>query len=189
MTPETITIGIACLIVLYVIITYNAIVACANAVQRAWASVLTYERQLLKLIPRLEETVASFKVYESGLQTKLTELRSAVARLDAGKIDTPALGSAQAQMRAVMDGIRVAVEAYPDLRSAELAQTLMKEMAMNHENVSAAVVIFNGEVERHNGKIESFPSNLVNGVLNRRQRVTPFSDEAAGASFEYRPSL
>lgn len=45
----------AIVVSLYVVVTYNRIVAAGNAAMRAWAGVITFERQKNKLIPGLLE--------------------------------------------------------------------------------------------------------------------------------------
>ena len=49
MTGTWIAIGIALVLVIAVIAIYNAIISRANAVERAWANVITQERQKIKL--------------------------------------------------------------------------------------------------------------------------------------------
>lgn len=83
----------------------------------------------------------------------------------------------------------MAFEAYPELKASELMNNLMREIAEQQENVGAAIVIFNGEVERFNNSIQMFPGSLVNSVMNKHSAVTPFTDDQATSAFDYTPNL
>lgn len=170
-----------------VILVYNSIVGRRNEVERAWASVITYERQKNKTIPQLEPIANQFKEFERDLQTRIAELRSALATLDPKQLgQTEQLALAEQSTRQLLGSLRVAVEAYPDVSSAKLVRDLMREIARQQENIAAAITIFNRAVEGHNNTIEQFPGSLVNSLLNHRERVTPFHDSEAEQGFEYR---
>lgn len=186
MDPTIIAI-IGVLLLLTVILLYNMIVARKNEVERAWASVITYERQKNQTIPKLESITGDFKEYEQGLQTQIVKLRNAVAVLDPQQVgQTDALAEVERATRSLLGNLKVAVEAYPAVTAASVVRNLMAEIARQQENIAAAIVIFNRAVERHNNSIEQFPGSLVNATLNHRSRITPFHDSAASAGFEYK---
>lgn len=171
-----------------VIFTYNNIIARANGAQRAWADVLTYERQKTRTLEGLTQQADSFKEHEIQLMMDLTSLREAVAQLPA----TPngdALKPVESNSQNVFDRIKLAVEAYPELSSSSIVAGLMKEIAEQQANVGAAISVFNGEVERFNNSIQFFIGAQVNNMLLHHQRITPFSDGEASSSFEYRPNF
>lgn len=175
------------LLLLIVILYYNLIVARKNEVERAWASVITYERQKNQTIPKLESISADFKEYEQGLQTRIVMLRNAVAALDPQRVgETDALAEVERATRSLLGNLKVAVEAYPAVTAAGVVRNLMAEIARQQENIAAAIVIFNRAVERHNNCIEQFPGAMVNAALNHRSRISPFHDSAASAGFEYK---
>jgi LemA protein len=62
----------------------------------------------------------------------------------------------------------------------------MREIAEQQENIGAAIRIFNQNVKDFNNGIEVFPNSLVNSLLNKKTRVTPFHDSEAEAGFEYK---
>lgn len=65
---------------------------------------------------------------------------------------------------------------------------MMREIAEQQENVGAAITIFNRNVELFNNSIQMFPGSLVNGLLNKKPAVTPFSDTEASSAFDYKPN-
>lgn len=179
---------IVALIPLIVIALYNSIIGGFNRVQRAWADVLTYERQKAKTLDALQEQAAQYKDFEHGLLTEVTRLRSAIAELPA-QADGDALAKTGQATRALLSGLRVALEAYPELKASEIVNNLMREITEQQENVAAAIVIFNSEVELFNNSIQMFPGSLINGVMNKRSPITPFTDTEAGGSFSYKPNF
>ncbi|MFN3579894.1 MAG: LemA family protein [Pseudomonas sp.] len=168
--------------------TYNSIIACANGAQRAWADVLTYERQKTRTLEDLTKQADGFKEHEKQLMMDLTSLREAVAQLPA----TPngdALKPVESNSQKVFDRIKLAVEAYPELSSSGIVASLMKEIAEQQANVGAAISVFNGEVERFNNSIQFFVGSQINNMLLHHQRIIPFSDSEASSSFEYQPNF
>ncbi len=179
---------IAGVIALVVISLYNSIIGGANRAQRAWSDVLTYERQKTRVLDALQEQVGSYKEYEQKILTDITRLRSAIHGLP-DQANGNALAKSHGATRELLGDLRIAFEAYPDLQAAEIVNNLMREIAEQQENVGAAVVIFNGEVERFNNTIQMFPGSLVNGMLNKKSAIVPFHDSQAQAGFEYRPNF
>lgn len=179
---------IGAILLLGVVLIYNGIVAKKNEVERAWASVLTYERAKNKVVPAIERIASDFKDYEAGLQKQLVELRNAVAALDAVPAGQgSAVALVEERTKRLVNGLKVAVEAYPQVASAAVVRNVMAEIARQQENIAASLVIFNRAVERHNNAIQQFPGSLVNAALNHREPVAPFHDTEASAGFEYRP--
>lgn len=186
--PVIIGLVIAVIVSLTVIGLYNSIIGGHNRAQRAWADVLTYERQKTKVLDALQEQVTQYQEYEQSLLGEITRLRSAIAELPAAA-DGNSLAKTEQATQALLSGLRVAFEAYPDLKASEVLNNLMREITEQQENVGAAIVIFNGEVERFNNTIQMFPGSLVNGALNKKSPITPFTDAQAAQGFSYRPNL
>lgn len=179
---------IAVIIILVGLGIYNDIIGGHNAVQRAWSDVLVYERQKTKVLDQLQKVLADFMVFEASLLEKITGLRSAVHALPAGA-DGHALTKVETASRELMGGLRIAFEAYPDLKASEAANNMMREIAEQQENVSAAITIYNRNVELFNNTVEMFPGSVVNGLFNKKPRVTPFTDTEASQNFSYTPNI
>lgn len=181
-----IIIGIVVLLSLFIVLIYNGIITRMNAVERGWANVITQERQKNKMIPHLEQVVAQFQLHETNLQTQITSLRSGIAQLQSDNIDAGQLEQVESRTKELMQGLNIAVEAYPELKASEVFNNLMREIAEQQENIGAAIRIFNQNVEDFNNGIQVFPNSLVNASLNKKSRVTPFHDSEAAAGFEYK---
>lgn len=179
----------AALLLIWVVMTYNAIIGRYNAVDRAWASVLTQERQKNKIIPHVEQLVEDYKLYEGSVLTEVTKLRSALDQLSSGSVNADLLAQAEKQTNDLLMGLRVAVEAYPDLKASDTYLKVMAEISEQQEQIGAAIRIFNQNVEAFNNGIQMFPGSLVNGLLNKKSAIKAFSDSEASAGFDYKPNL
>ncbi|WP_299998540.1 LemA family protein [uncultured Cedecea sp.] len=62
-------------------------------------------------------------------------------------------------------------------------------LSEQQQNISAAIRIFNRNVEDFNNGIEVFPNSLVNGLLNKKHKLDTFNDSQADSGFEYRPDI
>ncbi|MFS1291611.1 LemA family protein [Pseudomonas piscis] len=167
---------------------YNKIVGAHNKAQRAWSDVLVYERQRIKVLDMLEPQVAGFQAYESQLLERIVELRTAIAGLPSAA-DGDALKSVSQSAKALLGGLSLAFEAYPDLKSVELLSNLMREVAEQESNIGAAITLFNLNVEHFNNSIQLFPGSLINRLSLNKSLITPFSDSQAASGFEYKPNF
>lgn len=184
-----ITLGIIALPIVIVVLIYNGIISRDNAVKRAWANVITQERQKNKIIPHLEELTSQYKEFEQLVLTQVTELRTAIQNLDESSMSTEAVGKAEASTKELVSGLKVAVENYPELKASDIYNNLMKEIAEQQDNIGAAIRIFNQNIELFNNGIEIFPNSLVNSLLNKKQKMQTFKDSAAENGFEYTPNF
>ncbi|GKX59676.1 LemA family protein [Leminorella grimontii] len=184
-----IPIGVVALVIIAVVVIYNGIVGRMNAVARAWADVVVQERQKNNTIPALEKIAAEYKDYEATIMKQVTELRASLKQLDTGAMDLNALSETRSKTTALLNGLYAVAENYPDLKASDLYRGLMAEIFEQQENIGAAIRIFNRNVEDFNNGIEMFPNSLVNGMFNKKRKLSTFSDSEAESGFEYRPDV
>lgn len=180
---------IAVIIIIGGIAIYNSIINKMNAVERGWADVITQERQKNKTLPNLEKIAEQYASYESGLQTQITELRSALQKLTADKMDLATLAETEKRTTSLLNNLYAVSENYPDLKASELFNNLMREIAEQQDNIAAAIRIFNQNVEDFNNTIQVFPNSLVNSVFNKKSKLQTFTDSEAQDGFEYKPNI
>ena len=180
--------GIVIILLLWIIGVYNAIVQGKNAVERSWAGVITQERQKNKILPELEKLVKEYKDFEGNVLEEISRLRSGMSKLSSDKIDPQLLSMLETQTNTLLNGIRLQVENYPELKASEIYTNLMKELTEQQENIGAALRIFNQNVEAFNNLIQVFPNNLINKKLNKEEKIAVFYDSEAQSGFEYQPA-
>jgi LemA protein len=152
-----IVIGILVLIVLWVISLYNGLIKLRNRRQNAFADIDVQLRQRHDLVPQLVETVKGYASHEKELLLKVTEARSAA--ISAKTIDDKI--AAEQQLTAALQGLKVQVEAYPDLKANQNFLQLQEELSDIENKLAASRRFFNGATTEYNNAVESFPGNLI----------------------------
>lgn len=150
-------IGIIVLIAIWLISLYNGLVKLRNRRQNAFADIDVQLRQRHDLVPQLVETVKGYASHEKDLLLRVTEARTAA--MAAGSIDDKI--KAEQQLTAALQGLKVQVEAYPDLKANQNFLQLQEELSDIENKLAAARRFFNGATTEYNNGVESFPSNLI----------------------------
>ena len=104
---------IAVILVVGVISIYNNLVALRNNRENAFANIDVQLKQRHDLIPQLVASVKGYAEHEKTLLEELTRARTAA--MSATTIDEKI--QAEGQLSAALNGLKVAVEAYPDLKA------------------------------------------------------------------------
>lgn len=152
-----IVVGILVLLVLWVVSLYNGLVRLRNRRQNAFADIDVQLRQRHDLVPQLVETVKGYASHEKELLMKITEARSAA--MAAKSIDDKIV--AEQQLTSALQGLRVQVEAYPDLKANQNFLQLQEELSDIENKLAASRRFFNGATTEYNNAVESFPGNMV----------------------------
>jgi len=152
-----IIVGVLVLIILWVINAYNSLVRLRNKRQNAFADIDVQLRQRHDLVPQLVETVKGYAAHEKDLLVRITEARSAA--MSATSIDDKI--KAEQQLTSALQGLKVQVEAYPDLKANQNFLQLQEELSDIENKLAASRRFFNGATTEYNNAVESFPGNLI----------------------------
>ena len=141
-------IGIAIIIVIIIWMTslYNNLVRLRNRRQNAFADIDVQLRQRHDLVPQLVETVKGYASHERGVLTQVTEARTAA--MSAKTIDDKIV--AEQQLTSALQGLRVQVEAYPDLKANQNFLQLQEELSDIENKLAASRRFFNGATTEYN---------------------------------------
>ena len=152
-----IVVAIIVLIAIWVMSLYNNLVRLRNRRQNAFADIDVQLRQRHDLVPQLVETVRGYASHEKDLLLKITEARSAA--MSATSIDDKI--KAEQQLTSALQGLKVQVEAYPDLKANQNFLQLQEELSDIENKLAASRRFFNGATTEYNNAVESFPGNLI----------------------------
>jgi len=152
-----IVVGIIVLIAIWVVSLYNNLVKLRNRRQNAFADIDVQLRQRHDLVPQLVETVKGYATHEKDLLVRITEARTAA--MAATSIDDKI--KAEQQLTSALQGLKVQVEAYPDLKANQNFLQLQEELSDIENKLAAARRFFNGATTEYNNSVESFPGNLI----------------------------
>lgn len=149
--------GLAILIILWLIAIYNRLVSLRNRRENAFADIDVQLKQRLDLVPQLVESVKGYAKHEKGLLEQVTLARSGV--MNASTVE----GKVRAEnlLSSALQGLRVAVEAYPDLKANQNFMQLQEEIADIENKLAASRRYFNSATQELNTAIESFPNTLI----------------------------
>jgi len=155
--PVLILVGVLLLIALWAISAYNSLVRLRNRRQNAFADIDVQLRQRHDLVPQLVETVKGYAAHEKELLIKITEARSAA--VSATSIDDKIV--AEQKLTSALQGLRVSVEAYPDLKANQNFLQLQEELSDIENKLAASRRFFNGATTEYNNAAEAFPGNII----------------------------
>ena len=158
-------IAVVVLVLLYVIVTYNAFVRLRNRIQNAWAQIDVQLRRRYDLIPNLVETVKGYAKHEKGTFEAVTQ-----ARANAINAQGPAeQARAENMISGALKSLFAVSEAYPDLKANQNFLALQEELSGTEGRISYARQYYNDAVLRLNTKIQSFPSNILAGMFGFKE--------------------
>jgi LemA protein len=173
-----IILGIIVILVLMAISLYNRLVKLRNTRQQAFADVDVQLKQRHDMIPQLVDAVKGYMGHERGVLTDVTEARAKA--MSATTINDKI--AAENKLSTALDGLKVAVEAYPDLKASQNFMNLQGEIADIENKIAAARRFFNSATKELNVATEMFPSNLIATLFNfKREPLFELGDQRAVA--------
>lgn len=150
------------LFALWAVSLFNRLVRLRNGREQAFADVDVQLKQRHDMIPQLVEAVRGYMQHERGVLTEVTEARAAAMK--ATTINDKI--SAETRLSTALDGLKVAVEAYPDLKASQNFLDLQNEISDIENKIAAARRFFNSATKELNVATEVFPSNIVATLFN-----------------------
>ena len=143
---------------LFVILTYNGLVALRNHIRDAWANIDTELKRRHDLIPNLVATVKGYAAHEQELFSRITELRSQCLKvLEQGR----AASSEENTLTGAMRQMLGLVENYPQLKADQHFLKLQQQLVETEDRIQAARRFYNGNIRDYRNKCETFPSSLI----------------------------
>jgi LemA protein len=161
-----ILLGIVAVIVLWLIGAFNALVRLRNRTEEAWSDIDVQLKRRYDLIPNLIETVKGYATHEAGVLEAVTAARGAAMQAQS----PDAKAEAENMLSGTLKSLFALSENYPQLRANENFLELQRELSDTENKIQASRRFYNGNVRDLNTKIESFPTNLIAGMLGFKQR-------------------
>ena len=173
--------------------TYNSLVQQDEQVRSTWANVESQYQRRADLIPNIVRTVEGQADFERGTLTEVIEARSRATsiQLSADDLSDPEaiqrFQEAQTALGSSLGRLLVTAEAYPTLQANEGFLRLQDQLEGTENRIATARNDYNQAVAGLNGRIRTFPANLVAGVAGVSARA-PFeaqegSDRAPEVDF------
>jgi len=185
MSTGWIILGVVALLVLYAISMYNKLVGLRNSRENAFANIDVQLKQRYDLIPQLVATVKGYAAHEKELLENITKARTAA--MGATNINDKI--EADNQLSNCLAGLRVAVEAYPDLKANQNFMQLQGEISDIENKLAATRRFFNSTTRELNTAVQSFPANLLAGMFGFHKEPMFEIPEVERAQVEKAPEI
>lgn len=160
-TLSIIIILVAVLLVLWVVTSYNSLVRLRNNRENAFANIDVQLKQRHDLIPQLVATVKGYATHERDVLQRVTEARTAA--MSASGINEKI--AAENALSSALAGLKVSLEAYPELKANQNFLQLQTEIADVENKLAAVRRFFNSATRELNNAVETFPSNILAGMF------------------------
>ncbi len=161
-----IVLGIAVLVIIWVIGTFNGLIRSKNQVDEAVSDIDVQLKRRYDLIPNLMETVKGYMTHEKDTLVQLTEARTAAMAVHDNKNATLAeREQAENALSNTLKSLFAVSENYPDLKASQNFLQLQDELSDTENKIQAARRFYNGNVRDFNTKIQVFPTNMIAGML------------------------
>jgi LemA protein len=163
------------------VVTYNAVVALRNRIDKAWGNVEVTLRQRHDQLPALVDAVRDLMAFEQDVLEEVTRQRSRYVP------DAPVAeqGAVSAATTAAVRTLFAVVEQYPQVRSQENVLRLQGEIERLESQIADRRELYNDQVYRYNTTIAQVPAVVLAALLGWRPR--PFFD--AGDAAEQPPDV
>lgn len=157
-----VVLGIAIVLILYVIATYNKLVVLRNNVKDQWSQIDVQLKRRFDLIPNLVNTVKGYTKHEKETLESVIKARSsyASATTPMEKMD------ANDDLTNAMTRLFALSESYPDLKANTNFIDLQNQLQETENKVAMARQFYNDTVLTLNNKIQTFPSNIIANLFH-----------------------
>lgn len=164
MTIIIFAVGIAILLGIALVGIYNNLIKLRNMAHNQLAQVEVNMQRRADLIPNLVETVKGYASHEQETLQSVIQARNAMANATT----MTEMANADNQITEALSKLMVTVEAYPELKANLLFQQLQTELSNIEEKIAYARQFYNDSVNKYNTSLQSFPRNLIGGMLGFR---------------------
>jgi LemA protein len=152
-----IVLGVAVLVLLYLVATYNRLVRLRALVKEAFSGITVQLRRRADLIPNLVETVQGYATHEREVFEGVSKARA--ASVSAGSVEATA--QADAQLTGMLGRLFAVAEAYPELKANTNFLQLQDQLSAIEGELQGSRRYYNATVRDLNTTVQSFPPVLV----------------------------
>ncbi len=185
MTSVLIIIGILVLLVIIVASMYNKLVRLRNNRENAFADIDVQLKQRHDLIPQLVETVKGYASHEKETLDRVVSARNGA--INAKSIDDKIV--AESALTSALAGLRVTLEAYPDLKANQNFLQLQEEISDIENKLASVRRYFNSATRELNNAVETFPSNIIAGMFGFHKEIMFDLGTEGRANLEEAPKI
>ena len=162
-----IVIVVVVILAAWLVSMYNSLVKMRNNRENAFADIDVQLKQRHDLVPQLVETVKGYAAHEKDALERVINARNGA--IGAKTIDEKIV--AENALSSALSGLKITLEAYPDLKANQNFLQLQEEIADLENKLSSVRRYFNSATKEYNNAVETFPSNILAGMFGFRKEV------------------
>lgn len=162
-----IVIVVVVILAAWLVSMYNSLVKMRNNRENAFADIDVQLKQRHDLVPQLVETVKGYAAHEKDTLERVINARNGA--IGAKTIDEKIV--AENALSSALSGLKITLEAYPDLKANQNFLQLQEEIADLENKLSSVRRYFNFATKEYNNAVETFPSNILAGMFGFRKEV------------------
>ena len=172
-----ILLGVAAVVTLWLIVTFNALVALRNQTANGWRQIDVQLKRRHDLIPALVNTVKGFMKFEQDTLERVIQARNSAVNAQG----VAASSQAEAALSQSLGKLFALAEAYPELKSNQNVLQLQEELTSTENKIAFARQHYNDLAMRFNIAQERFPTAIFAGMLGFKPADFFEVEEAARA--------
>ena len=158
-------------VVLFLIVTYNALVRLRNMVDEAWNQISVQLKRRHDLIPNLVNAVKGYMDFEQETLTKVIEARSAaVSAQQGGPANAGQAAQAENFLTGALRQLFALVENYPELKANQNVLELQEELTTTENQIGFSRQHYNSTVREFNTAVQTFPTVIIANMFGFRER-------------------
>lgn len=180
-----IVIAVVAVLIIWGVSLYNKLVKLRNNRENAFADIDVQLKQRHDLVPQLVSTVKGYAAHEKETLDRVVSARNGA--MAAQTIDDKI--KAENILSSALAGLKVTMEAYPDLKANQNFMQLQEEISDLENKLAAARRYFNSATRELNNAVETFPSNLIAGMAGFKKEIMFDLGEQQRATLEEAPKI
>ena len=179
-----ILIGIAVVLIFWIISTYNFFVSAKTRIKAAVQEIGNQLKRQADLIPNLESSAKGYLKHEKGIFKDLTSARKAIDNaVKSG--DVQKMADAGSQFSQILPKLQVLVESNPEIKGSGVVTKLMDELRDTSDKVMYSRRLVIDLTADFNVKRVRVPSNIIAGMFKFKELpglITPEKGEHTSVS-------
>ena len=162
-----IVIAVVVVLILGVVSLYNRLVKLRNNRENAFADIDVQLKQRHDLVPQLVSIVKGYAKHERETLDRVVAARNGAVA--AQTIDDKI--KAENALTSALAGLKVTVEAYPDLKANQNFIQVQEEVSDLENKLAAVRRYFNSATRELNNAVETFPSNIIAAMFGFKKEI------------------
>ena len=156
-----VVLGVAAVVVLWLVAVYNGLVQLKNQALNGWKQIDVQLKRRHDLIPNLVETVKGVMKFEQSTLTQVIDARNRAISAQ-GVTDK---ASKENALTGALRQLFALVENYPVLKSSENVARLQEELSSTENRIGFARQFYNDIATQFNIAQQVFPTSLIAGAF------------------------